>query len=263
LAFIRLSDDYFDNPKIEHLSDGAFRLWHQALAYCRRHSTDGLFSVNTMHGWRCWTKQREKQLSTAHVDGANPLWVAIPRFGYKVHDYLAWNLSREEEAAERIGAAERMRRHRAKRKPLGYAVTSGVTNDERGAFVPGMGMVTEIRSEKTEDARASLSAESFMDEFRATWKSTYGYECSLLLSPLQFADLQTQLDRNQPETLRGALQAYFATSDPFVLRAKHALALFLKDPAKYLAPVKSGAADAEFLAGVRAEIARQDAAVKR
>lgn len=116
MPFIRLSDDYIDHPKFLALSDGAFRLWHEGMSYTRKHQTDGLIPFATMHGFRYFTKSREKQLSTPYIDGAAPLWDLVRGVGYRVHDYLFWNLSKEEEQTENAAATARMRRLRAKRK---------------------------------------------------------------------------------------------------------------------------------------------------
>lgn len=226
MPFIRLSDDYFDNPKFEHLSDGAFRLWHQALAYCRRHSTDGLFSFKTMRGWSCYTRRREQELTAPHKEGANPLWVLIPKFGYKLHDYLDWNPSREEEAVSRMGAAERQRRRR-------HGVTGGVTTRVTNGVGSGDGdkaLIQQVPERRNEE----WTAETFMDLFRGQWKAKYGYECSLMLNPLQFERLAIQLSKIEEVTIRTALTAFFASGDPFVVKSKHALGLFMREPTKYL-----------------------------
>lgn len=136
MPFIRLSDNYIDNPKFTALSDGAFRLWHEGMAFTRRHQTDGIIPFATMKGFPSFTKSREKQLAAPYVEGANPLWVLIPGTGYRIHDYLAWNLSREEEQSERTATAARVRKFReGKRNGVTEGVTSTVTNGVRNANV--------------------------------------------------------------------------------------------------------------------------------
>jgi hypothetical protein len=148
VPFIRLSDNYIDNPKIVALSEGSFCLWHEGMAYARKHQTDGIITFNAMRAFRFYTKGREKQLAAPHVEGANPLWVLIPATGYKIHDYLDWNLSREEEQSERSATAARVRRFRDQRR---NAVTSTVTEPLRNADVPDRirtGEGSEVLSEK-------------------------------------------------------------------------------------------------------------------
>lgn len=129
MPWIRLCDNYVDDEKFQALSDGAFRLWHEAMSYCRRHQTDGLIPFSVMRGLRSFTKGREKQLAAPAREALSPLWELIAGTGYKVHNYLAWNLSKEEEQNERAGAAARMRKFRSSpRYGVTDTVTDGVTN---------------------------------------------------------------------------------------------------------------------------------------
>lgn len=136
MPFIRLSDDYIDNPKFMALSASAFRLWHEGLAYCRRHQTDGFLAKKVVEGFRYFKGPRVSELTTAHQDGANPLW-HIENGGYRVHDYLAWNPSKAEEDAEREGAKKRMRRWRDRSNVVGSPSVTASPTPERDAFVPG------------------------------------------------------------------------------------------------------------------------------
>lgn len=119
MAWIRLSDNYVDHPKFQALSDGSFRLWHEAMSFCRRHQSDGFFSFGVMKGFRHYSKAREKQLATPHAAGANPLWCLVPGGGYTVHDYLEWNPSKDEENERRAESKERMRLIRERRNRPG------------------------------------------------------------------------------------------------------------------------------------------------
>jgi len=135
MPWIRLSDNYMDDEKIDALSDGAFRLWHAGLAYCRRNQTDGVIPFTIMRRLSGFTKSRERELATKLRDGVEPLWHLIPALGYRMHNYLEWNPSKEQENGERAGAASRMRRHRER-----YAVTGSeryaVTLKESDGEVP-------------------------------------------------------------------------------------------------------------------------------
>lgn len=128
MPWIRLSDNYIEDEKFDALSDRSFRLWHEAMAYCRRHQTDGLIPFAIMRRFKSYSKGSEKQLGSPVRDGLAPLWELIPDLGYKVHKYLDWNLSKEEENNERAGAAARMRKFRARCDDSCYGVTNGATN---------------------------------------------------------------------------------------------------------------------------------------
>ncbi|MEO5742764.1 MAG: hypothetical protein ABIS29_19425 [Vicinamibacterales bacterium] len=79
------------------------------------------------------------------------------------------------------------------------------------------------------------ATEQLVDQFRAHWKTAYGHECSLLLKPLEFMQLEQQMAAHPIAQMTAALAAYFATADEYVRKAKHPLALFLRDPLKHLA----------------------------
>jgi 5-methylcytosine-specific restriction endonuclease McrA len=108
MPWIRLSDDYFDHPKFSSLSDGAFRLWHEGLAYCRKFQTDGLIPTTVMRRLRSYSPKRMRELMTPWMAEMNPLWDPIQDVGVKVHDYLDWNLSKEEEQQQREESKQRM-----------------------------------------------------------------------------------------------------------------------------------------------------------
>lgn len=84
-------------------------------------------------------------------------------------------------------------------------------------------------------ADAGSSEERVIDRFRAEWKRSYGFECSLIPKPLEFMQVQQHLAVHGEERLAQATAAYFATSDEYIRKAKHPLALFLRDPLKHLA----------------------------
>lgn len=130
MAWIRLSDDYNDHPKFDRLSDGAFRLWHQGMGFCRKFQTDGLIPTESLRQFKAFSTKRMSILLMPWREGENPLWHTIEGFGVKVHDYLEWNLSKDEESKDRDAAAVRMRRLRSGRR-------SPEQGGERSPDVPG------------------------------------------------------------------------------------------------------------------------------
>lgn len=118
MAWIRLSDDYTDHPKFDNLSDGAFRLWHQAMGFCRKFQTDGLIPIASLKKLKAFTVKRKAELMTPWREGENPLWWPVEGFGVKVHDYLQWNPSKDEENERRQESKDRMRTIREGRKAV-------------------------------------------------------------------------------------------------------------------------------------------------
>src|SRR2546427_7648780 len=88
MAYLNLDDNFTDHPKIDQLSDGAFRLHLAGLCYSAKHLTDG--RVPSDRPPRLVPTFRTKHLEELLKDG---LWTQH-RDGYEIHDYLDWNKSR-------------------------------------------------------------------------------------------------------------------------------------------------------------------------
>jgi hypothetical protein len=129
VPFLRLSDTYIDHPKFLALTAGAFRLWHEGLAFCRKHRTDGIILTAALQRFHYVTVARVAELTTPYTAGAQPLWRPVEA-GYQVHDYLEWNLSKADEDAQRASTAERVRKYRQTH------ARNGVRNAFGNAFVP-------------------------------------------------------------------------------------------------------------------------------
>ncbi len=152
MPFIRLSDDFDDHPKFAALSDGAFRLWCQTLAYSRRYETDGVVPLLTVKTRRAYAAARVSELVKPWKAGEHPLWL---RDGDNVviHDYLEWNHSKAETQAKREQDAGRQRKRRL--QPVSQHVSQRdnvVTVSGQHAVVPDMGM--DLREEKESNVSA-------------------------------------------------------------------------------------------------------------
>src|SRR5262249_20098267 len=150
------------------LSDRAFRLWHEGMAYCRKHQTDGTISASALRGFRYARPEAVRELST----GASPLWETIEG-GFSVHDYLDWNPSRAEEQKRQQEARDRTKRWR----------TNASRDASQHAYVPD-------RIGTDQDLPEGVQGEpdpaaSVLDAFAAAWKAAYGYDFSLILKPLE------------------------------------------------------------------------------
>lgn len=146
MPFIRLSDDFDDHPKFSALSDGAFRLWCQTLAYSRRYETDGVVPLQTVKTRRAYSAARVSELVKPWKAGENPLW-KLDDGSIVIHDYLEWNHSKAETQAKREQDAGRQRKRRL--QPVSQHVSqrdNTVTVSGQHAVVPDMGM--DLREEK-------------------------------------------------------------------------------------------------------------------
>lgn len=124
MAWIRLDDDYIYHPKFTVLSAQAFRLWHEGMAYCRKMLTDGLIPRAAMKTFRYTGRSAVAELTTPIGDGIAPLWEPHD-IGFKVHDYLVWNRSREQELKDREDAKDRAHVSRTNRARNGVRAPHG------------------------------------------------------------------------------------------------------------------------------------------
>jgi hypothetical protein len=101
---VRLDAGFPDNPKVDDLSDGAFRMHVRALCYCAQQLTDGIVSdsrARKLGSARHLTELVESGLWSKRADGA---------FG--VGGYLEQNPTRAQVESKRVATRERMRRLR-------------------------------------------------------------------------------------------------------------------------------------------------------
>jgi len=115
MSWVRLDDGYPEHPKVDRVGPLAAWLNVCAWAYCARNLTDGFVPSDRV--FRLANVRQPAQLAGKLV--AAKLWECVEG-GYQVHDYLAYNPSRDQVLKERAQAAERMRsvrssgEHRAK-----------------------------------------------------------------------------------------------------------------------------------------------------
>ncbi len=155
MAWIRLDDDYINHPKFTVLSHLAFRLWHEGMSYCRKAMTDGVISAAALRSFRYGQKPAVKELTTPLHEGTSPLW-ELHDAGYRVHDYLDWNPSHEEDQRDREAAKKRMRAYRGRSQLVTQVVTPSVTANVTPTvtpIVPGLGQGSDLRKEKGEFPR--------------------------------------------------------------------------------------------------------------
>lgn len=145
MTWVKLDDQFPINRKVGVLPDNAFRLHVEAICWCARNRTDGVVSREDLpHVTRIGKPAR---LVTVLVQRG--LWhepgqpcpsegcAAPAQNGWVIHDYLAYNPSKERLGRERELNAERQRRWRDQHKPKDDGVTRRVTNGvTNGAPVP-------------------------------------------------------------------------------------------------------------------------------
>lgn len=261
MPFGRLHEEAAGESKLLALSDAAWRMWAMGLIYCQKNLTDGFidaFAIATF-GVRDRNLDRvAEELCKPQVRGRAPLWAKVEG-GFEVHDYLQWNDSKEEILAGRSKAKDRVGRWRQRhdadrvrngvRNASGNALQNDVPNGEPNgsqnaspnAFADALPVVRGTCTSESSDPEGVQGEPSagVFDAYRLGWKAAYGYDCSLILKPLDQMQLDQQVAAHGWERLLEALDAYFACTDDYVRKARHPFALFLRDPLKYLAAPKS------------------------
>lgn len=101
MPYLNVDDNFADHPKVDALSDGAFRLHTAAMCYCAKNLTDGVVAT---HRVSRLTRTYKPSLVTELLKCG--LWETHAD-GYEVHDYLDWNKSRAWWEAKRKRDAER------------------------------------------------------------------------------------------------------------------------------------------------------------
>lgn len=122
MAWVKIDDGFTDHPKVEALSDRAFRLHLAGLCFCARTLSDGFIPDDRVRRLLPKvTKAMVKELTTAGV------WIEGVG-GFSVKDYLTYNPSKAKVLADREAAAERKRKWAEKN-----AGKNGVPNDGENA----------------------------------------------------------------------------------------------------------------------------------
>jgi hypothetical protein len=159
MTWAKVDDGFPEHPKVEPLTDRAFRLHVTALCYCNRNLTDGVLTSKAVRAMCAATKARKK-----HVDELvfQSLWGALDD-GFNIHDYLEWNPSSMEVKNRRAEARERMaairERERTSERALERSDEHAV---ERSQNVPEWRGVTN---------KKSIASLRFFEQAKAVWKT--------------------------------------------------------------------------------------------
>lgn len=141
MAWIRLDDDYIYHPKFKRLSDRAFRLWHEGMAYSRKLLSDGIIPREALRDFSYAKRDAVTELLTPIAPDAAALW-RTHDLGFAIHDYLQWNPCRDEEVKRREDGKVRLQKHREKK---------------RGNAFPNAFRTQNVRTELVQEEQASGS----------------------------------------------------------------------------------------------------------
>jgi len=93
VPFLLVDDRIMEHPKLEELSDRAFRLHVAGLCHCAGNLTDGLLTTPTVRALCGRLRARKQHVSELVSSG---LWVDYGERGFIIHDYLEHNPTKAE-----------------------------------------------------------------------------------------------------------------------------------------------------------------------
>jgi hypothetical protein len=189
VAWVRLHDGAMSNLKISELSDSAFRLWIRGLCYCQTALTDGLIPHSALRDMGAKRKDVDV-LASVLVEGRAPLWERVAGFGFKVHDYLFWNDSRDVVQARQQRARDRLERWRSAK---GETHLKRVSNGIHNALETPTITKPNLTKERTEEIDA---AEAFL----TLWHDRTTLEKCRGVTPKRRKHIQARLKEHPIET---------------------------------------------------------------
>lgn len=107
--WVKLDDDFFDNPKTGPLSKGTKLLYLAGLTYCAKSLTDGKIDARGVKVVRALAEAGTQAVAELETSGR---WEKNGS-GYIVHDWLEYNPPAAKVLAQREAAKERMKRARS------------------------------------------------------------------------------------------------------------------------------------------------------
>lgn len=186
MPYLRLDDNVMEHPKMERLSDPAFRIWMRGLTYCARLMTDGFIPRRLALSWG--SLKRIGELMAAG------LWDEAVG-GYRVHDYLDWNESRERILERRRADSLRKKGGIPDRNPSGVpGVGVGEGKESKEAFArfwavcPRREMEQACRSLFRSLVADGVDAEEIVAGMEAYHRSVKDREPRFVASPLRWLE---------------------------------------------------------------------------
>ncbi len=136
MPWFRTDDQLHAHPKPRRAGLAAMGLWTLAGSHCMAYLTDGVVERWFVESMPDGTKLARKLVTAG-------LWDEHPD-GWVFHEWAEYQFTREQVLADREGAAERMRRVRANRKPNVQPDTAEVSPTTR--LVAGQAGITSLQS---------------------------------------------------------------------------------------------------------------------
>jgi hypothetical protein len=234
MAWVRIHDGAMTHPKVVGLSDKAFRLWVWGLSYAQQHLTDGLLTADAIP-----TRFRR----AIDVLVTRKLWETHD-VGYKIHDYLTWNDSRELVLSKRGAARERMSNFRKglaekNESPNTVDVRENFSKEQTRTFASGTSLYVPCRSgvesgsfpekgsgEKPDDLadRAGRLLQESYPAWYTKWRN--GAKLRLVANSLAFDDALSLVQQWDDARLEKLARVVLTTDDEWIARTDRSFRIF-------------------------------------
>jgi hypothetical protein len=213
MPWVRIDENAMQHPKLAALSDGAFRLWVEALTYCQKYLTDGAVSAMASRGLHAFTSKRRHELITVG------LWKMT----------IDWNESRDHIASARQQARERRRRYQQRHASANASRDASPAASQTPNVLIGVG-VRELRDafdereggvgETSLTARAGVFCEWYADKHAELFGVGY------MGTNADFVKAQELCKRFSDDDLRDAALVWFGQNDDFAMRGTRTIPKF-------------------------------------
>lgn len=135
MSYAQFHDGFYRNPKVQKVPSAARWMWAASIGYAAEHLTDGFIPSHAL-GVLCPELDAKPRAKLAAALVAAGLWETAED-GWRVHDYLNWNMSKAVILERRAANAARVNKHR-------NAVGNGEGNARVMRYNAGTSRVTNI-----------------------------------------------------------------------------------------------------------------------
>lgn len=224
MAWVRIHDGAMGNLKIMRLSDSAFRLWVKGLSYCQTQLTDGLIPREALREMGAKRKDVDA-LSATLVEGRAPLWEHIEGFGFKVHDYLNWNDSRDLVLGRKQDAKERKEAWKERQR-------NAVPDTSQNAHAPiRLGSVQSSSGKRFGEnpdgdvyERAGRLRQELYPAWFAKWRN--GARLPVVVNSLEFQSALSLVETWDDDRLEKLAKIVLTTDEPFIAGTDRSFKIF-------------------------------------
>ena len=124
MTWVKIDDGFPDHPKVFGLSDAAFRVHISALCYAGKYLTDGFIPMALVARFAGGKMKVVVELTDAG------LWdTEVENNGFRIHDYLTHQSSKEQVESEKKANRERVKRFQEKKSNDANGISNGISNE--------------------------------------------------------------------------------------------------------------------------------------